>query len=75
MIFMNSNMHIQTLMWLDKQIDEINAKGAFIGEMLMEENDTKIIKKLDKKLQELENELEIINQKIQFERSLINSWE
>jgi len=72
---MNSNMHIQTLMWLDKQIDEINAKGAFIGEMLMEENDTKIIKKLDKKLQELENELEIINQKIEFERSLINSWE
>jgi len=72
---MNSNMHIQTLMWLDKQIDEINAKGAFIGEMLLEEKDTKIIKKLDKKLQELENELEIINQKIEFERSLINSWE
>jgi tRNA A22 N-methylase len=75
MIFMNSNMHVQTLMWLDKQIDEINAKGAFIGEMLLEERDTKILKKLDKKLQELENELEIINQKIQFERSLINSWE
>jgi len=75
MIFMNSNMHIQTLMWLDKQIDEINSKGAFIGEMLMEENDTKIIKKLDKKLQELENELEIINQKIQFEKNLINSWD
>jgi hypothetical protein len=75
MIFMNSNMHIQTLMWLDKQIDQINAKGAFIGEMLLEERDTKIIEKLDKKLQELENELEIINQKIQFERSLINSWE
>jgi tRNA A22 N-methylase len=72
---MNSNIHIQTLMWLDKQIDDINAKGAFIGEMLMEEKDTKIIKKLDKKLQELENELEIINQKIEFERSLINSWE
>jgi chaperonin cofactor prefoldin len=72
---MDSNMHLQTLMWLNKQIDDINAKGAFIGEMLIEENDTKIIKKLDKKLQELENELEIINQKIQFERSLINSWE
>jgi len=75
MIFMNSNMHIQTLMWLDKQIDEINAKGAFIGEMLLEETDKKIINKLDKKLQELENELEIINQKIEFERSLINNWE
>jgi len=75
MIFMNSNMHIQTLMWLDKQIDEINTKSAFIGEMLMEETDKKIIKKLDKKLQELENELEIINQKIEFERSLINNWE
>jgi tRNA A22 N-methylase len=72
---MNSNMHIQTLMWLDKQIDKINAKGAFIGEMLMEETDKKIIKKLDKKLSELEKELEIINQKIEFERSLINSWE
>jgi hypothetical protein len=75
MIFMDSNMHLQTLMWLNKQIDDINAKGAFIGEMLMEENDTKIIKKLDNKLQELENELEIINQKIQFEKNLINSWE
>jgi hypothetical protein len=75
MIFMDSNMHLQTLMWLNKQIDDINAKGAFIGEMLMEENDTKIIKKLDKKLQELENELEIINQKIQFEKNLINSWD
>jgi hypothetical protein len=75
MISMDSNMHLQTLMWLNKQIDDINAKGAFIGEMLIEENDTKIIKKLDKKLQELENELEIINQKIQFEKSLINSWD
>jgi hypothetical protein len=72
---MDSNMHIQTLMWLDKQIDEINAKGAFIGEMLMEETDRKIINKLDKKLQQLEKELEIINQKIEFERSLINNWE
>ncbi len=68
-------MHIQTLMWLDKQMDDINAKGAFIGEMLMDETDIKIIKKLDKKLLQLENELEIINQKIEFERSLINNWE
>lgn len=72
---MDSNMHIQTLMWLDKQMDDINAKGAFIGEMLMDETDIKIIKKLDKKLLQLENELEIINQKIEFERSLINNWE
>jgi len=72
---MNSNMHIQTLMWLDKQIDDINAKAAFIGEMFMEETDIKIIKKLDKKLQQLEKELDIINKKIEFERSLINSWE
>jgi hypothetical protein len=72
---MNANMHIQTLMWLDKQIDDINAKAAFIGEMFMEETDLKIIKKLDKKLQQLEKDLELINQRVEFERSLINSWE
>ena len=72
---MDSNMHIQTLMWLDKQIDDINTKAAFIGEMFMEEKDVKIIKKLDKKLQQLEKELDVINKKIEFERSLINNWE
>jgi tRNA A22 N-methylase len=72
---MDSNLHLQTLMWLNKQIDDINAKGEFIGEMLLEETDRKIIKKLDKKLQELEKELNNINKKLEFEKSIINNWE
>lgn len=67
----NSNMHLETLLWLNRQIDDINAKSALIGELLMAEDDSKIIKKYDKKLQEFEKELENIHNKINLERKLL----
>jgi len=68
---MSSNMHLETILWLNKQIDDINAKANLIGELLMEEKDLKIVKKYDNKLQELENELLGINYKIETERKML----
>lgn len=68
---MSSNMHLETILWLNRQIDDINAKATLIGELLMEEKDPKIVKKYDKKLSELEKELLGINRKIETEKRLM----
>ena len=70
---MKANMHLETLRWLDKQIDDINAKSELIGELLMEETDKDSVKILDKKLAQYEKELDIIAQKIEFEKKILNS--
>jgi tRNA A22 N-methylase len=57
--------------WLNKQIDDIHAQSVLVGELLMDEDDPKIIKKYDKKLQQLEKELEGINLKIETERRML----
>lgn len=73
---MSSNMHIETLVWLNKQIDDIHAQSVLVGELLLDEDDPRIIKKYDKKLASLEKELDIINNKIEAERRMItNSYE
>ena len=69
---MESNMYIQTLVWLDKQVDDIHAQSVLVGELLLDEDDPKIIEKYDNKLAELEKELENIDNKINFERSILN---
>jgi tRNA A22 N-methylase len=68
---MSSNMHIETLVWLNKQIDDIHAQSVLVGELLMDEDDPKILEKYDKKLSELERELDVINNKIESERRMI----
>lgn len=68
---MNSNMHIETLVWLNKQIDDIHAQSVLVGELLMDEDDLRIIEKYDKKLASLEKELDVINNKIEAERKMI----
>jgi tRNA A22 N-methylase len=70
---MSSNMHLETILWLNRQIDDIHAQSVLVGELLMDEDDPKIIEKYDKKLAALEKELDIINNKIEFERTLINN--
>jgi hypothetical protein len=68
---MESNMHLETLLWLNQQIDDIHAKSVLVGELLLGEKDPTIIKKYDRKLQELEKELDGINSKIEMERRLL----
>ena len=68
---MNSNMHLETILWLNRQIDDIHAKSILVGELLMGETDPIIIKKYDKKLSELEKELDGINNKIETERRML----
>lgn len=65
-------MHMQTLAWLDKQIDDIHAQSVLVGELLLDEDDPRVIEKYDNKLAELEKELENIDNKINFERSILN---
>lgn len=66
-------MHLETLLWLNKQIDDIHAQSVLIGELMMDEDDPKIIAKYDKKLSELEKELEGINCKIEAERRMLTN--
>jgi predicted nucleic acid-binding Zn-ribbon protein len=68
---MELNMHLQTLLWLNKQIDDINSKSEVIGELLMNETDRRIIKKLDNKLAQFEKDLENIGRKIEIEKELL----
>jgi hypothetical protein len=70
-IVMNSNMHLETILWLNGQIDNIHAQSVLVGELLMDEDDPKIIEKYDKKLAELEKELEGINYKIEAEKRML----
>jgi hypothetical protein len=68
---MELNMHLQTLLWLNQQIDDINAKSEVIGELLMNETDRRVIKKLDNKLAQHEKDLENIGRKIEIEKELL----
>jgi len=68
---MSSNMHLETILWLNKQIDDIHAQSVLVGELLMDEDDPKIIEKYDNKLAQLEKELEGINLKIETERRML----
>ena len=70
---MNSSMHLETIIWLNKQIDNIHAQSVLVGELLMDEDDPNIIKKYDKKLGELEKELLGINRKIEIEREMLTN--
>ena len=70
---MSSNMHLETILWLDKQIDDIHAQSILVGELLMDEDDPRVIKKYDKKLSELEKELEGNNLKIKTERRMLDN--
>ena len=63
----------QTLNWISKQIDEINNESVSIGEMLLETEDKESIKILDEKLKDLENQLENLNMKFQFEKNQIEN--
>lgn len=68
---MSSNLHLETILWLNKQIDDIHAQSVLVGELLMDEDDPKILKKYDNKLAQLEKELLGINNKIETERRML----
>ena len=66
-------MHLETILWLNKQIDDIHAQSILVGELLMDEDDPRVIKKYDKKLAELEKELLGINRKIELEKEMLTN--
>ena len=70
---MSSNMHLETILWLNKQIDDIHAQSVLVGELLMDEDDPKIVEKYDKKLAQLEKELLGINRKIELEKEMLEN--
>ena len=67
---MSSNMHLETILWLNQQIDDIHAQSVLVGELLMDEDDPKIVEKYDNKLAQLEKELQGINRKIELEKEM-----
>lgn len=63
---------LDTILWLSDRLDDINAKATLIGEMLLEETNQDLMNILDKKLAVIENDYNIICQKIKFEQKLLN---
>jgi hypothetical protein len=59
---------LDTILWLNKEIDKINKEATEIGEMLLEEDDIQLVKILDKRLQNLEEKMIYLQQKINFEK-------
>ncbi len=59
---------LETILWLDKEIDRINEEAVKIGEMLLEETDIDLIKILDERLRSLEEKMSYLQQKISFEK-------
>lgn len=68
------SMVFKTILWLDRQIDEINSQSKLIGELMLDEDDPRIIEKYDEKLAELEKQLEVIDQRIELERKMLNEF-
>ena len=68
-----NNYHLETILWLNEQIDIINTKATLIGDLLMEEDDLDVVEKYDAKLMELEQELEVIGQKLELEKKMLTS--
>ena len=67
----NMNTSIETLSWLNKQLDELNGKSKLIGEMLLEEDNPELVKILDRKLKEIENEYNSLHNKLLQEKEII----
>lgn len=60
---------LDTILWLNKEIDKINAEATVIGEMLLEETNEELIPILDKRLSEMEKKMEYLQSKIEFEKN------
>jgi hypothetical protein len=67
------NLHIDTLVWLNNQLDRIHLESVRYGELLLGAIDKLSVDLYNKKLKELENEHEIITRKIWKEKDLIES--
>lgn len=70
-IFILMNLHVDTLLWLNKQLDKVHAESIKYGELLIGAIDKLSVELYNKKLTELENEHEIITRKIWKEKEAI----
>jgi hypothetical protein len=67
------NLHIDTLVWLNNQLDKIHKESIKYGELLLGAIDKLSVEHYNKKLTELENEHEVITRKIWKEKEIIES--
>lgn len=64
---------VDTILWLNQEIDKINAEATVIGEKLLEETEIESIKLLDKRLTNLEKKMEYLQCKINFEKTQLQN--
>jgi hypothetical protein len=72
-ILTKMNMHIDTLVWLNNQLDKIHSESVKYGELLLGAIDKLSVDFYNQKLAELENEHEVITRKIWKEKEIIES--
>jgi hypothetical protein len=65
------NLHLETLVWLNEQLDRIHAESVKYGELLLGAIDKISVSFYQKKLLNLEKEHELIIQKIWKEKEFI----
>lgn len=64
---------LDTILWLNKEIDKINAEATVIGDMLLEETSIELVQILDKRLQDLETKMGYLQTKINFEKNQVKN--
>jgi hypothetical protein len=67
------NLHIDTLVWLNNQLDKVHHESIKYGELLLGAMDKLSVELYNKKISELENEHEILTRKIWKEKELIET--
>jgi hypothetical protein len=68
---MKNKLYIQSLAFLNSKLDEIIGKTDLINELMDDEEDPKILVKLEEKLSLLEKEVEHIGNKIRIEQEML----
>ena len=70
-LYMKNKLYIQSLAFLNSKLDEIIGKTDLINELMDDEEDPKILVKLEEKLSLLEKEVEHIGNKIRIEQEML----
>lgn len=71
---MNLQTTTKTIEWMNKQLDQIQCRAEFLGELVQEEENPEILFFLETKLKALDRQCVDIGKKIDFEKKQLFIW-
>lgn len=66
---MKRNYSFDTIKWINEELDKLHEESVQVGELLLDEQDYKLVKTLDDKLKEIEKKINYLQCKLEFERN------